>query len=66
MTNTNTRKVKYVVVRDNIRVSETEYDNESDAQGEVAHWNRVITRWPDGTKIKVVEKDNRIHRTYTL
>ena len=66
MTNTNEKRIKYVVTRDNMRVSETEYDNPGDAQNEVTHWENVIKRWPDGTKVKVVQKDGRIHRTYSL
>ena len=66
MTNTNDKRIRYVVTRDNMRVSESEYDNPGDAQNEVDHWTRVITRWPDGTKIRVLEKDNRLHRIYSL
>ena len=60
------KRVKYVVVRDNIRVSEKEYDNELDAKNEVDFWIRGIERYPDGTRVRVVQKDSRLHRTYSL
>ena len=68
MTNTNTvsKRPKYVVVRDSIRVSEVEYNSIAEASGEIEHWNKILVRWPDGTKIKVVEKNNKIHRVYAV
>lgn len=44
----------YAVVRSGIRVSELDHESEYDAQVEVDHWNRILTMWPDGTKIQVV------------
>jgi hypothetical protein len=35
------------------RVSETTYQNEQDAQEEVAYWQDILKRYPDGTKIAV-------------
>lgn len=60
------RKVKYVVVRDNKRVSDKEYDSVDDpaAISERDFWKRVITRWPDGTKVMIVKYDNKLHRTW--
>lgn len=53
---------KYVVVRSGIRVSEFEYDNLVDARLECEHWKKIVKRWPDGTVIDVVEKDEKQHR----
>jgi hypothetical protein len=57
-------KKKYVVVRSGLRVSDLEYDNPTDASNEVEHWNKIIKRWPDGTVIEVVEKDDKKHRVW--
>ena len=57
---------KYVVVRDNRRVNEEEYDDPKDpkALGWVAHYKRITDKWPDGTKVEVVPYNNKIHRIY--
>ena len=65
-TKVDTKPKKYVVVRDSIRVSESEYDTPAEAELESLHWNKIITRWPDGTKVAIVEKDSRYHRTYNI
>jgi len=65
-TNVGTKLKKYVVVRGGVRVSETEYNTIGEASGELSHWNNIINRWPDGTKVVVVEKDVRYHRTYNI
>ena len=57
-------KKKYVVVRSGLRVSDLEYDSPNDASTEVEHWNKIIKRWPDGTVIEVVEKDDKKHRVW--
>jgi hypothetical protein len=36
-----------------VRVSETNYKNESDAGNELAYWQEILKRFPDGTKILV-------------
>jgi len=57
-------KKKYVVVRNGVRVSDQEYDSQSDAAEELNHWNSVIKRWPDGSVVEVVEKDDKKHRIW--
>lgn len=57
-------KKKYVVVRSGLRVSDTEYDNPSEATAEVEYWRKIIKRWPDGTVVEVVEKDENKHRIW--
>ena len=57
-------KKKYVVVRSGLRVSDQEYDNPADATVELEHWKSVIKRWPDGSVIEVVEKDEKKHRIW--
>lgn len=47
--------VKYVVIRNGARVSDSEYSTKEDAKSEYEHWNRIITRWPDGSKLEIVE-----------
>jgi len=49
------RQIKYVVLRNGTRVSDSEYNNKDDARSEYDHWNKVITRWPDGSKLEIVE-----------
>lgn len=55
---------KYVVIRSGIRVSDREYDNVNDATEEVEHWQRILNKWPDGTKITVEEYNDKKHRIY--
>lgn len=57
-------KKKYVVVRNGVRVSDQEYDSQSDAAEELNHWKSVIKRWPDGSVVEVVEKDDKKHRIW--
>lgn len=49
------RQSKYIVVRNGTRVSDLEYTNREEAKSEYDHWNKVITRWPDGSKLEIVE-----------
>ena len=51
----NERQSKYVVIRNGLRVSDLEYQNRDDAKSEYDHWNKVIARWPDGSKLAIVE-----------
>ena len=55
---------KFVVTRSGIRVSELEYDDINDATQEVAHWQSILNRYPDGTKIAVEEYSDKKHRIY--
>ena len=45
--------VKYIVIRDGRRVSDSEYDTTEEARSEYDFWGRVIARHPDGTKIDI-------------
>ena len=36
-----------------VRVSEFAYKNESDATKELAYWQEILKRFPDGTKVIV-------------
>ncbi len=45
---------RYVVMRNGARVSDEEYSSRDDAKAEYEHWNRVITRWPDGSKLEII------------
>lgn len=49
------RQSKYIVVRNGTRVSDLEYTSRDEAKSEYDHWNKVITRWPDGSKLEIVE-----------
>jgi len=60
------KKDVFVVVRDNIRVSEKEYSHRDDAINEYDYWQKLVTDWPDGTKISIVKKDSKLHRIYNL
>ena len=57
MTNStnNTNSSRYVVIRNGSRVSDADYTSKDDAKSEYDHWNRIITRWPDGSKLEIVE-----------
>jgi hypothetical protein len=57
---------KYVVVRDNLRVSDKEYITADDpaAVNERDFWQRVVNRFPDGTKVNIVEYDKKRHRVW--
>jgi hypothetical protein len=65
-TDTKERRESYVVVRNNIRVSDKEYLKEDDAQNEFEYWHKLVKDWPDGSKVEVVKKDSRLHRIYNL
>lgn len=46
---------RYVVIRNGTRVSDTEHLTKEEAKSEYDHWHRVITRWPDGSKLEITE-----------
>jgi len=50
---------RYVVTRSGLRVSELDYQTKDDAKVEYDHWKGIVTRWPDGTKIEIVEFDEK-------
>ena len=43
----NERQSKYAVIRNGMRVSDLDYLSKDEA--------KVITRWPDGSKLEIVE-----------
>lgn len=45
---------RFVVMRNGARVSDEEYSLKEDAQAEYDHWFRVLKRWPDGSKLEIV------------
>jgi hypothetical protein len=62
--NGTTSKKKFVVTRSGIRVSDIEYETVAEAANEVSFWKKIISRWPDGTKINVEEYDDKKHKVY--
>ena len=60
------KKIKYVVLRDNKRVSDIEYDDPKDpaAIAERDFWMKVVARHPDGTRLSITKYNNKIHRVY--
>lgn len=57
--NVETSNERYVVMRNGARVSDEEYSSRDEAMTEYEHWNRVITRWPDGSKLEIVNLTRR-------
>lgn len=43
----------YAVFRNGYRVSETEYPSPLFAQKELEHWQNVVKKFPDGSKVEV-------------
>lgn len=58
--------LRYVVTRGGLRVSDREYPttNEPAALAEKEFWQKVVSRWPDGTKIEIVPYDKKKHRIW--
>lgn len=57
---------RYVVVRNGLRVSDKDYATADDqrATAEKEFWQKVVKRWPDGTRIEVVQYDKKKHRIW--
>ena len=57
---------RYVVIRGGLRVSDNEYlkADEPKAIAEKDFWQKVIKRWPDGTKVEIVQYDKKKHRIW--
>lgn len=53
------KQTKYVVIRNGLRVSDLEYANREEAKIEYDHWKTIINRWPDGSKLEILESKNR-------
>jgi len=45
----------HVVLRNGFRVSNSEYTSNEGAQYEFSYWKRLLTNWPDGSKLWVAE-----------
>ena len=45
----------YAVFRNGFRVSPTDYPDPFFAQDELNYWKRIISRWPDGSKLRISE-----------
>jgi len=45
--------VRYIVLRDGIRVSEDMHTDPKEAEVEAEFWRKVIRSWPDGTKVVI-------------
>lgn len=60
--NVATEQKFYVVTRSGLRVSELVYTNKNDAKTEFDHWIGIIKRWPDGSKIELVEYNETKHK----
>jgi len=48
-----TETVMYAVFRNNVRVSDSEYDSKLDAQREFDYWGGILKRYPDGSKLEI-------------
>lgn len=67
MTNTatageKTETVMFVVLRNGVRVSDSEYDSKIDAQREYDYWANILRRWPDGSKLEIRQLMPRKYR----
>jgi hypothetical protein len=60
--NVATEQKCYVVTRSGLRVSELVYTNKNDAKTEFDHWSGIVKKWPDGTKIELVEYNETRHK----
>lgn len=45
---------RFVVLRNGARVSDEDYSSKEAAQPEYDYWNRIVTRWPDGSKLEII------------
>jgi hypothetical protein len=52
----------YVITRNGLRVSELVYVNKNYAKTEFDLWNGIIKKWPDGTRIELVEYNETRHK----
>jgi hypothetical protein len=56
----------FVVIRGGCRVSDREYKSPEDpfAVDEKDFWQKVVNRYPDGTKVEIVPFDKKKHRIW--
>ena len=57
--NVETSTDRYVVMRNGSRVSDEEYASKEAAQPEYDYWNRIVTRWPDGSKLEIINLNSK-------
>lgn len=57
---------KYVVVRDDRRVSDNEYKSPDDPKAVEEHnfWYRVVSKWSRGEKVETVKFNKKKHRNW--
>lgn len=57
---------RYVVVRNGLRVSDKDYSTPDDERAilEKEFWQKVVKRWPDGTKVQILQFDKKKHRIW--
>ena len=57
---------RYVVTRGGLRVSDKDYPkaDEPRAIAEKEFWQKVVNKYPDGTKIGIVQYDKKKHRIW--
>ena len=57
---------KFVVVRDNRRVSDSDYENQDDQRAidEKIFWKRVVDNWSPGEKVEIVPFNKKLHRVW--
>ena len=60
------KETRYVVIRGGLRVSDKDYPEQNDqrAIAEMNFWRKVVSRWPDGTKVEIVQYDKKKHRIW--
>ena len=46
----------YVVTRNGIPVNENEYDSLHSATQELNRWEKILEKWPDRSKLEIIEK----------
>ena len=52
---------KFVVLRNGRLVSDLQYETVNDASQELNHWQKIIKKWPDGSKLTVAKFDSKTH-----
>lgn len=52
-TNTSNSDLRYIVKRNNIRVSEEVHHTYEDAKEECDYWENILKKWPDGSVLEI-------------
>lgn len=52
---------KHVVTRNGYRTSDTIHENIEDAEAEAQIYKKIIKKYPDGSIVKVVPYDEKVH-----